>query len=177
MLQILQQRTSGFKLGVLLPIMFMAVTWHGLHMGPSNMDLTRKASFKDTFVHRYATRKAPSLCSRIVFRTVVSLDVSTQTVFLYYMSNKCNLRGFLWCFLVSTLRTGCYVNGWNQYNFSTLHRLYIRGHRWILILRLMSVDWYKYSNTNIGGSKCILIQFWCTIWRPKAIFDQNVHIT
>ena len=35
--------------------------------------------------HRYETREALGLCYRIVFRTVYSLDVSTQTVFLYYM--------------------------------------------------------------------------------------------
>ena len=67
----IQQRTSGFKLGVFLPIMSVAVTWHWLRMGPSDMYLTRKASFKDTIC----------LCSRIVFQAVLSLDVSTQTVF------------------------------------------------------------------------------------------------
>ena len=29
------------------------------------------------------------------------------------------------------------------------------------------MDWYKHSNTSIGGSKCILNRFWCVIWRPK----------
>ena len=61
------------------------------------------------FVHRYASRRAPVLCSRIGFRTVLSLDVSTQTVFSYYMSVKYTFRGYFWCFLVSMLRTGCYV--------------------------------------------------------------------
>ena len=32
--QIWEQKTSGPKLGFLLPIMSMAVTWHRLHMGP-----------------------------------------------------------------------------------------------------------------------------------------------
>ena len=48
LLQILQQETSGSELGVLLPIMSMAVTWHWLRVGPSDIHLTRKASFKDT---------------------------------------------------------------------------------------------------------------------------------
>ena len=155
---------------------------YGCHMTPGThwalgYGSYQKGIIQGHLVHRYPRSKAPSLCSRIVFRTVVSLDVSTQTVFLYYMSEKYNLRAYLWCFLVSTLHTGCYVNRWNQYNFSTLHRLYIWGHRWILALPLIFVDWYKYAKTNIGSSKCIFNQFWCIIWRPKAIFDQNVHIT
>ena len=36
-------------------------------------------------VHRYASRRAPALCSMIMFRTVLSPDVSTQSVFLYYV--------------------------------------------------------------------------------------------
>ena len=43
------------------------------------------------------------------------------------------------------------------------------GHRWILVLLLIFVDWYKHSNTNVSGSKCILNRFGCIIWRPKAI--------
>ena len=62
----------------------------------------------------------------------------------------------LWC--------PCYAlvimsNRWNQYGFSILHRLYIWGHRWILALLLIFVDWFK--------SKCILSRIWCIIWRPK----------
>ena len=36
-------------------------------------------------VHRYASRRAPALCPMIMFRTVLPLDVCTQTVFLYYI--------------------------------------------------------------------------------------------
>ena len=61
-------------------------------------------------------------------------------------------------------------NRWNQCGFSILHRLYIWRHRWILALLLVFVDWYKHSNTNFAGSKCILNRIWCIIWRPKAIF-------
>ena len=74
---------------------------------------------------------------------------------------------FFWC--------PCYAlvgmsNRWNRYNISTLHRLYIWGHRWILVPLLICVDWYKHSNTNVAGSKCILNQIWCMIWRSRAIF-------
>ena len=60
-------------------------------------------------VHRYASRRAPFLCSRIVFRTVLSLDVRTQVVFLYYMCVKYTFKVYFWCFLVSMLRTCCYI--------------------------------------------------------------------
>ena len=78
-------------------------------------------------VHRYATEKAPSLCSRVVFRAVLSLDVSTQTVFLCYMSVKYTLRGYFWFSFVSKLRTGRYVNRWNQYDFSFFSVIYMRS--------------------------------------------------
>ena len=66
--------------------------------------------------HRCPTREALGLGSRIVFRAVLSLDISTQTVCLYYMSVKYTLKGYLWCFFVSMIRTGCYVNTWNEIN-------------------------------------------------------------
>ena len=141
---------------------------YGCHMAPVTRGALGYVSYQKGIiqghpVHRYATGKAPSLCSRVVFRAVLTLDLSTQTVFLCYMSVKYTLRGYFCCFFVSMLRTGCFVNRWNQYDFSTLHRLYIWGHRWILALLLIFMDWYKHSNTNIGGSKCILNRFWCII--------------
>ena len=51
-------------------------------------------------VHRYASRRDLALCSRIVFRAVLSLYVSTQTIFLYYKSVKYILRGYFWCLSV-----------------------------------------------------------------------------
>ena len=73
--------------------MSMAATWHRLRVGPSDMYLTRKASFKDTLFIGMQQGKPPSLCSRVVFLAVLSLDVNTQTVFLFYMSIKYTLRG------------------------------------------------------------------------------------
>ena len=137
----------------------------------------QKGVIQGHLVHGYASRRAPALCSMIMFRTVLSLDVSTQTVFLYYI-RKIYLEGLFLMFC------GVHVTHWyimwnrgNQYGFSILHRLYIWGHRWILALLLIFVDWCKHSSTNVGGSKCILNRIWCIIWRPKAIFFyQNVHI-
>ena len=127
-------------------------------------------------VHRYASKRATALCSRIMFRTVLSLDVCTQTVFLYYV-RKIYLEGsfLMFCGVHVTHWLLCQTDEINTF-FSILHRLYIWGHRWILALLLIFVDWYKHSNTNFAGSKCILNRIWSLIWRPKAIFDQNVHI-
>ena len=88
------------------------------------------------------------------------------------------ISGVFWC--------PCYTlvvmsNRWNQYKFSTLCRLCISLHRWILVLLLIFVDWYKHSNTNVGGSKCILNRYWCIIWSPNAIvikmssLDNGLH--
>ena len=124
-------------------------------------------------VHMYATGKAPSLCSRVVFRAVLSLDVSTQTVFLCYMSVKYTLRGYFWFSVVSRLRTGRYVNRWNQYDFSYFSVIYMRAP----VNSSTPANIYglikKHSNTSIGGSKCILNRFSCIILKPKAIFDHK----
>ena len=66
LLQILQQKTSGSKLEVIQPSMSMAVTWHRLCMGPSDMYLTRKASFKDTlFIGMQQGKPFPVLQGRV----------------------------------------------------------------------------------------------------------------
>ena len=119
--------------------------------------------------HMYATREALGLCFRIVFRAVFSLDVSTQTIFIYYMSVKHTLRGYSYDFSCP-----CYAL---VVMFSTLHWLDIWEHRWILVLLLIFADWYKHSNSNVPGSKCILNWFECIIRRPKSICDENVDIT
>ena len=81
LLQNLQQETSGSKLGVLLPIMSMAVTWHWLSVGPSDMHLTRKASFKDTlFIGMHRGEPRPVLRDHISDCTFTRCK---QTVFLY----------------------------------------------------------------------------------------------
>ena len=112
--------------------------------GPKTLDIAPKCAIfiiQGHLVNRYASRRSHALCSRIVFRTVLSLDLSTQTVFLYYMTVN-TLRGYFWCFLVSMLRTACYVK------------------------QMKSIQFFNPSSV-----------IWCAIWRPKAIFDQNVHIT
>ena len=60
----------------------------------------QKGVIQGHLVHRYASRRAPALCSMIMFRTVLSLDVSTQTVSLDYV-RKIYLAGYFWCFVVS----------------------------------------------------------------------------
>ena len=52
----------------------------------------QKGVLQGHLVHRYVSRRAPALCSMIMFRTVLSLNVSTQTVFLDYV-RKIYLEG------------------------------------------------------------------------------------
>ena len=154
---------------------------YGCHMTPITRGALRYVSYQKAIIqghlfHSYASRRAPALCYRIEFGTVLSLDVSAQTVFLYHISMK-----YIWRVISDVLWCPCYTqvvmsNRWNQNILSNLHRLYIRGHRWILVLLLIFVDWYKHSNTNVAGSKCILNRFWRMIWTSKAIFDQNLYI-
>ena len=58
--------------------------------------------------HRNATREALGLCSRIVFWAVLSLGVSSQTVFLYHMSVKYTFT-FKWQFLGSKCITNRFL--------------------------------------------------------------------
>ena len=137
--------------------MSMAVTWHWLHVGPLDMYLARKVSFKDTLVHKYAPRKAPALCSKIVFRTVLSLDVSTQTVFLYYMSVK-----YIW--RVISYVFGVHVTHWllcqtDEINiiFQPSYVIYMRAY--VHFSTIANICWLikkRHSNTNVEGPKCIL---------------------
>ena len=171
--------TGDFRIKVRGPLANYA---YGCHMTPVTRGALGYVSYQrgiiqGHLVHRYASRRAPVLCARIVFRTVLSLDVSIQTVFLYYMSVKYTFRRYFWCFWCPCYALVVMSNRWNQYSFSTLHRLYILLLGWILVLLLICVDWYKHSNTNFAGSKCISNRNWCIIWRPSAIFDQYVHIT
>ena len=71
---------------------------------------------------------------------------------------------------MSMLRTGCYVKHMKSIKFSTLHRLFIWRHRWILVLLLIFVNWYKHSNTNIVGSRCILNRFLVYNLKTKSDF-------
>ena len=76
---------------------------YGCHMTPVTRGALgylscQKGIIQGHLVHRYATRKASSLCSSVVFRAVLSLDVSTQTVSPGYVSVKYTLRGYFWFF-------------------------------------------------------------------------------
>ena len=84
------------------------------HMTPVTLRAPGYVSYQKGIIqghlfHRHATRKNPSLCSRVVFRAVLQVDVNTQTAFLCYMSVKYTLMGYF-LFFVSILRTGCHIN-------------------------------------------------------------------
>ena len=138
----------------------------------------QKGIIQGHLVHRYASGRTPTPYSRTVFRAVLWLDVGTRLISCITCPQNIHRGvGYFWCFWRPCYALVVMSNRWNQDKFSTLHRLYFWGQRWILVLLLIFVDWYKHSNTNVAGSRCILNRFWCIIWRPKSIFDQNVHIT
>ena len=108
LLQILQQKTSRSKLGVLLPNMSMAVTWHQLRVGPSDMCLTRKASFKDTlFIGMHEGGPRPVFQGRNLECTFTRCKHPDCFSILYV--RKIYSEGLFLIFLVSMLRTGCYA--------------------------------------------------------------------
>ena len=83
---------------------------YGSHMtlvtrGSLGYSSHQKGVIQVHLVHRYASRRAPTLCSMIMFWTVLSLDVSTQTVFLYYV-RKIYLEGIFLMFC------GVHVTHW-----------------------------------------------------------------
>ena len=122
------------------------------HMTPVTRGALRYVSYQKGILqghpgHRYAIRAALDLFSRIVFWAVLSIDISRHTVsyitciFWWVISNDLN-----W----SMSPTGCYAKQMKAIQFSNLHRLYILGHRWILVLLLILVNWYKHSNSIVS---------------------------
>ena len=78
---------------------------YGYHVIPITSGALGYVSYQKGIIqghpdHRYATRDALGLRSRIMFRAVLSLGVSTQTVFLCYKSIKYSLRVISGCFHV-----------------------------------------------------------------------------
>ena len=76
---------------------------HGCHVTPVTRGALGYVSNQKGIIqghpgHRYATREALGLCSRIVFWAVFTLDVSTHTVLLYYMSVKHTFMSYFVCF-------------------------------------------------------------------------------
>ena len=62
--------------------------------------------------------KPPSCAPGSCFWAVLSLDVSTQTVFLYYMSVKYTLKRNFLCFWCPCCASAVMSNRWNQYAFN-----------------------------------------------------------
>ena len=125
----------------------------------------------------------PSIAMMCHLRRVSDLLCNWKSCLLCYMKDvvlHCSIF-FKWNKLVrvrvssSSSSSSCYAlavmsNRWNQYNFLKLSSVIYMGHRWILVLLLISIDWYKHSNTKVLGTKCIINRFWCIIWRPKRGF-------
>ena len=87
---------------------------YGCHVAPVTHGAIGYVSYQKGIIQGHPgywcrTIEALGLCSKIVFQPIISLDVSTQTVFLYYMTVTYNLSEYFWWFLMSMLRNGCYA--------------------------------------------------------------------
>ena len=99
LLPILQQKTWGSKLGVLLPIISMAVTWHRLRVGALGYVLYQKGIIQGHLVHRYASRRTrPVLQGRVSDCTFTRCKHPNCFPILHV--HKHTLRNNFWCFCV-----------------------------------------------------------------------------
>ena len=145
-------KTIGSTLEVLIPIMSMAATWHRLCVGPSDMYLNRKVSG-----HRYATKGSPRPVLQERVLGCIFTRCKQPDCFLRYMSIN-----LLWGVISMVCVFRAHVTQWllcqtDEINtiFNPSSVIYIWDRRRILVLLLMFVDWYKYSNSNGSDSKCI----------------------
>ena len=153
----------------------MAVTWHRLRVGPSDMYLSRKASFKDTLVIDVQQGKpsacAPGSCLGWSFTWCNHADC------FRILHVRKIYSGVLFLFFVFMLRPSCYVYQTKTNTIFPSSIGYIYGstweHRWILVLLLISADCFEHGS---WCSNCILNRFEFKICRPKLIFDNNIHI-
>ena len=88
----------------------------------------QKGVIQGHLVHRYASRRAPALRSMIMLRTVLSLDISTQTVFLYYV-RKIYLEGLfrMFCGVHVTHWLSCQTDEINTVFQSFIGYIYMRA--------------------------------------------------
>ena len=153
----------------------------GCHMAPVMRGALRYVSYQKGIIqehlgHRHASRRAPALCSRNVFRTVLSLDVSTQTIFLYNMSVKYTLTGYFWWFLVSMLRNGCSAKQMKSIHFFNppsviCMRAQVNSNTIVNVYWLIQT--FKYQ---CEGFQVHFKSIWVYNLKTKTIFDQNLHI-
>ena len=88
----------------------------------------------------------------------MSLDVSTQTVFLYCMLVKYTLKDYFLYFSCPCCALVMMPNRRNQCNSASLHRLYTWEKKRIVVILLITVDLSKHSNNSVSVSMCILNQ-------------------
>ena len=94
----------------------MAVAWHQLRVGPSDMYLTRKASFKDTLLigmHQGGPR--PVLKDHVSDCTFIRCKHPDCFPLLHV--RKIYFEGLFLVLLLSMIRTGCYVEQMKSIQF------------------------------------------------------------
>ena len=78
--------------------MFMAITWHRLRVGPSDMYYTRKASFKDTLFIGMHQGEPPPCAPGSCFGLYLTRCKHPDCFPILHVRKKKTLRGYFWCF-------------------------------------------------------------------------------
>ena len=141
--------TEDFRVQVRGPL---ANYVYGCHVTPATRGglgyiAYQKGIIQAHLVHRYVPRKATVLCFKIVFWAVLSLHISTQTVF-----RKVYFEALFLMFLVSMLRIGCYVKQMKSIPILKLPSVIYMGAKVNLVPLLIFIDWYKHSNTKVPSA-------------------------
>ena len=94
----------------------------------------QKGIIQGHLVHRYASGRTPTSYSRIVFWTVLWLDVSTRLITCIRCPQNIPWGVISDVFDVHVAHWLLCQTDEIKTNFQPFHRLYIWGHRWILVL-------------------------------------------
>ena len=152
---------------------------YGSHMtlvtrGSLGYSSHQKGVIQGHLVYRYASRRAPALCSMIMFRTVLSVDVSTQTVFICYV-RKIYLEGLflMFCDVHVTHWILCQTDEINTVFQSFIGYIYMRAH--VNSSTISNICWliqtfkYQFCGFQLHFESNL-------VYNLKTKSDQNVHI-
>ena len=108
-----------------------------------------------------------------VFRVVLSIDVSAENIYLYYMSVKYMLSVYFWCFFVTILPTGWYAKQTKSKQFvNPSSVLYMRAQ--VNSSTIANICWLIQAfKQQCFGTQALLNRFGCIIWKSKAMFDKE----
>ena len=138
--KLLQKKTSGSKLGFLLPIMSMAVTWHRLRMGPRICILPERHHWRTPCL-KVCIKESPCPVVQDRVSDCTFTRCKHKDCYLIIHVRKYTLRGYFRCFLCP------------YYN------VHVKQLRSIQFFNLSSVIYMRVQvNSSIIANICWLIQ-------------------